>query len=130
MKPSEVLVKELAKLTRALLDEKGRELPNPNPLYVEVTPKRLNLQQQIKRLLNTELSRQAYDQGFESFEESNDFEVEDEFDIPESNTQYEILEEETVIEAPPAPVEEVTPEEVEKPEPEPVLEPVPAPAED
>ncbi len=94
MRPDKKTVEKLKHLKHAMLDEKGRELLNPNPLYVEVGPRRLTLQEQIRRVLHTEISRQAYDQGFESFEESEDFDIEDEFDLEPDSSYEEVIEEE------------------------------------
>lgn len=91
------LLETLKGLSQSMLDEFGRELPNPQPLFVEVTPgRRLTLQQKIQRLLRVELSRQMYDQGMESWEEANDLNIDD--DVPvKFGKGYEIMEDEIPI---------------------------------
>lgn len=72
-------------------DERGRELPDPTPVEVPVHLRRRDgLQDQIRRLIRTELSRQAAAQGMESFEEADDFEVDGEAE--DFVTQYEMTE--------------------------------------
>lgn len=60
----------------ATLTEKGRELGDPvpmePPLGIYQTP---SLIEQIRRSVAEELSRQAAAQGFETWEEANDFDV-------------------------------------------------------
>lgn len=73
---------------RRSLDEKGNEICDPTPAAVSVGFKRPpTLQEQIQRLVRTELSDQAAAQGNETFEEADDFEVGDDYD-PKS--KYEI----------------------------------------
>lgn len=103
-----------------MIGEDGKEYPNPNPLFVDVGPKRLSLQDQIKRILHSELSREAYDQGFETFEESQDFDVPDEDPEPLSGFEVEEMVPETVeqelpTEPLPAPEEPTETPEVEEP---------------
>lgn len=87
------LVEQLTQLRVALLDARGHELLNPRPVQMPTSMQRpLSLQEQIRRVLRTELSRQADAQGHETFDEANDFEVLDEFDI-EPPSQYTMDEE-------------------------------------
>lgn len=107
MKVSAELALKLKKLTEAMYNEEGHEMLNPNPLFLDIGPKRLSLQEQIQRCLSVELSRQAYDQGFETLEEALDFDVGDEAELqPES--MYQAIDEEFVTEVPPA--EAIAPE--------------------
>lgn len=93
MKISKELFDDLSNLVHiGRIDSKGKELLNPNPL-VSVHPleRPPTLREQIQRVLRGELSRQASMQGMESFEESQDFDIEDDsFSIPEGNTPYEL----------------------------------------
>lgn len=82
MEISPELAKKLDELCTAYLDAHGREVVNPKAAFLEVTPVRLSLREQIQRCLRTELSMQAMQQGRESFEESQDFDVQDPFDMP------------------------------------------------
>lgn len=68
------LKEELEKLDSALMTVDGKEILNPKPMYVDVTPGPVSLKEQIQRLLRYELSARADAQGFESFEEANDLE--------------------------------------------------------
>lgn len=57
-------------------DEKGRELPDPTPIAMPVGyHKPEPLIEQIRRLVKNELSRKAEADGFESFEEADDFDT-------------------------------------------------------
>lgn len=80
---------ELEALVVAVIDEEGREWGNPIPVSVDVTPRPLTIKEQIKRLLRVELAARAEAQDAESFEEANDFEVEEEDGEPLSG--YEVV---------------------------------------
>lgn len=67
------------------LDEKGNEVPDPTPASIPAgfkVPE--SLQEQIKRLIRTSLSEQADEQGMETFEESEDFDIDDDMFDPSS----------------------------------------------
>lgn len=68
------------------LDDKGREVPDPNPLEIPVGFKRPeSLAEQVRRLVRSEqLSQSVQAQGFETFEESEDFEIDDDMFDPSS----------------------------------------------
>lgn len=94
MKISKELYDELSKLTEARLSPRGREVCNPMPVEMPVKMRKPEgLHEQIKRILRIELSRQVSDQGAESFEEANDFNVDDGFET-EPYSPYVALEEE------------------------------------
>lgn len=79
------------------IDKDGREVPDPRPLTVHVDFRPLTLQEQIARLMQAELSRRAAAKGHETFEEANDFEVDEEnFQEPPVQTQYTQMEEEFI----------------------------------
>lgn len=70
-------------------DSRGREIPDPRPL--ELSPgavKPESIQSMIQRLVRLQLSQHAVAQGEESFEEANDFDIEDE-DFDDPLTKYE-----------------------------------------
>lgn len=70
-------------------DEYGREIPDPRPM--ELSPGQARpetIQEMMQRLIRTHLSAAAQDHGAESFEESNDFDIEDE-DFDDVLTTYE-----------------------------------------
>lgn len=75
----------------AKYDEFGRELPDPTPLSIPSGfRKPLSIHEQIKRFVREELSQVAEDHKAESFEEADDFDVEDE--DPDPLSPYEIPE--------------------------------------
>lgn len=90
MKISQELNQQFYRLGHAHLNEFGQEVPNSVPAYASVTPKPLTITEQIQRLMRVELSRQAAEQGFESFDESDDFEDEEFDDGPQSGYQQMI----------------------------------------
>lgn len=71
-------------------NDRGEEIPDPTPVEVPLNLRRpLSLQDEMRRFIRTELSQQASAKGDESFEEADDFEVDDE---EEFITQYELTE--------------------------------------
>lgn len=71
-------------------DERGRELPDPTPIDVPLNWKRPpSMQDLIKQHIRVEMSRQAADTGMETFEEADDFEVDED---PDPLSQYELRE--------------------------------------
>jgi len=70
-------------------DSMGREIPDPTPMELApglVRPE--SLQSMMQRMIRQQLSQYAVDQGEESFDEANDFEIEDE-DFDDITTKYE-----------------------------------------
>lgn len=79
----------------AEMDEDGKEHPDQTPLSIPIGFKKPDrLKETIQRLVRTELSKQAMDNEMETFEEANDFDVQDPFDVDEPATQYTLMEEE------------------------------------
>lgn len=71
-------------------DELGREIPDPTPLEMPAGISRpLTIEEQIQRYVRGHLSRMAADQGQETFEEADDFELADE-DPEDFLTPYEV----------------------------------------
>lgn len=69
----------------------GKEYPDPTPLELPIDSTRpLSLREEMRRFIREEFSRHATDDGYESFEESNDFDLDDESDLMFS--QYELAE--------------------------------------
>lgn len=65
--------------TRREFTEEGREVADQTPIAIPAGWDRPeSLQDQIKRLIRVQLSRQALEMGQESFEESDDFDIPDE----------------------------------------------------
>lgn len=80
---------EVVEVWSPKLDDNGHEVPDPRPLQVPAGFKRPpTLAEQVQRLVRGALSRQAAEQGFETFEESEDFDVGDEID---PSTPYEAV---------------------------------------
>lgn len=93
------ITKELLEsLVRAVHDADGHEYNNPTPIEVTAIPNAAaNMRMRIQRIVRHELSRQAESQGFETEEESNDFEVGDSFDSEAYSSKYEIMDEERPV---------------------------------
>lgn len=71
------------------LDKFGHEVPDPTPLSLPSGFRRPEtLQEQVRRLVRTQLSQAAAEQGEETFEESEDFDVDDDFD---PSTPFEVF---------------------------------------
>lgn len=69
-------------------DRQGRELPDPTPLEIPAGFARPpTLAEQIERCFRQVVSRNAAARGHETFEEANDFEVDDD-DPSVANTPY------------------------------------------
>lgn len=70
------------------LDGEGREIPDPNPMEIPAGMKRPEtLAEQVQRLVRTSISNHAAMNGMESFEEAEDFDIEEDFD---PSTPYEV----------------------------------------
>lgn len=78
----------MAKWKGVQLDLLGHEVPDPTPLALPVgfkTPE--SLTEQIQRLVRGAISQEAAERGEETFEEADDFDVDDELDF---RTPYEM----------------------------------------
>lgn len=63
------------------LDEHGREKLDPKPVAMPLGFERPEtLAEQIQRMVRQTVSQEAADQGFETFEDADDFDVGDDFD--------------------------------------------------
>jgi len=66
---------------KAVLNERGHEIVSNKPVALPIDFKRPpTLAEQIRQMVKTELSQSASDQGMETFEEADDFDVGDDFD--------------------------------------------------
>lgn len=102
-KITEDLLSDLTALATAYLDPKGREIPNPKPLVLHTKLNRpLTLQEQIERVFKGRLSDQAQRQGYETLEESQDFDMDDDFDRFDESI-YQVIDEEVPTPRGPAP---------------------------
>lgn len=91
-------------------DELGRELPDQRPVEWPANIKRpLSLQEEIQRFVRVEMAQRAADYGFETFEEADDFNVEDEEDFVSPYEMTELQEDAAMTSAatppPPSPAE-------------------------
>lgn len=86
---------------KRLFDENWGEVGDPTPVEVPLNFRPPpTIQEQIKRFVRTELSRQAAEKGHETFDEANDFGQDDEDDgLPRSAHEFTELEEERLNEA-------------------------------
>lgn len=92
-------------LKSSVLDKRGYEVNNPKPLFIPVDG-RPSLRDRIKRMIRQELSDQAFDKGFETFEQSNDFDMDDEFETDMEKTSYQ-MQDEILSQPPPESPEQV-----------------------
>lgn len=93
MEISKLTYDELSELGSAIIADNGKEINNPKPVVLHTGIKRPpTLQEQIHRVLRGRLSREAEQQGYETLEESQDFDVENEDTEPD--TIYQVLEDE------------------------------------
>lgn len=92
------LAEDLTKLDTAYLNPDGSEVNNPKPIVLHTFLDRpLSLQEQIERVMAGNLSRQAMEQGFETLDESQDFDVDDEFNSGNDESMYQIVDEEVPL---------------------------------
>jgi len=72
-----------------MLDEHGRsEIPDPRPRFIKAKKRKKSPRELIQEAARGLLSQQADENGFDSWEEANDFDVYDPFDVPIPNTDY------------------------------------------
>lgn len=100
MKMSQELFKERAKLKHAQLDGAGREVNNPRPKFVKAIKKPETETERVRRMVQVVLSDQAASHGMESFDDANDFDIEDPFENDVMFSKYEMMEEEFLQEPP------------------------------
>jgi len=68
------------------------ETPDPTPMEVATQPPPLTLREEMRRFIKQELSQQVQNAGFESFEEADDFEIDDFEEDPPMTTGYTVNE--------------------------------------
>lgn len=129
MKVAKDTAKKMNKLLTSTLDKKGREILNPTPMAVPVGLKQpTSLRDQIKSIIENEMSIQAAQQNMETLEEANDFNVVDDFDNQIIDSQYQKVMEEFDQKGPALFMTEEPAPEMEKekdPEPDPEQDPEP-----
>lgn len=74
-------------------DAQGREIPDPTPMAIPVGARRPeSLTEQIKRLVGGALSSRMAEQGAETLDEANDFDIPDEDDdFTRTDTAYQLM---------------------------------------
>lgn len=78
-------------------DDRGREIPDKSVVEVPLKFSRpLTIQEEIKRFVRTEMSRQAAEGGFETFEEAEDFDVDEDEDF-RSPYELTMMQEERIV---------------------------------
>lgn len=98
-------------------DDKGREIPDPVPVAVPHSWERpLSLHDQIKRFIRVEMSQAADLAGEESFEDAEDFDVDEDpdplsaYEIPEAPPEWPGGVKDADPDPPPAPAAPAAPE--------------------
>lgn len=114
LKVSPELFHELKDLVSSVIDENFHEVPNPKPEEIVVSKRPPSLKEQIQRLIKVELSQQMEQQGMETFEEANDFDLEDEGEFISPYEIHDMVEEVPINPSPSPPNNE--PEEAPTPE--------------
>lgn len=72
-------------------NDMGQEIPDPKPLEVPAHLRGAeSTDDRIQRLISQAMSRHAQEQGFESIDEANDFDIDDD-DPDEVFTQHEVM---------------------------------------
>ena len=70
-----------------------KEYPDPTPVEIPMDMKRPEtMDQKIKRIIETQISEKAAMLGEETFEEANDFDIKDDFEVEEPVSVYEVHE--------------------------------------
>lgn len=91
----------MGKTSRQMREEyfrNGKEMPSQEPVFVATNLKRDSEIDRFRRFLRSEeMAKQARQQGFETFEEADDFDVGDDFD---PTSPYEQIFEPVVEEVP------------------------------
>lgn len=70
-----------------MLDDQGREIPDNTPIVVRFRGRVVSQFDQVRAYIRNELSRQAASLEMETFEDANDFDVEDDL-FPVSPHEY------------------------------------------
>lgn len=91
LKVTPELFNELKLLGTSMIDENHHEVPCPVPEEIVVSKRPPSLKEQMQRLIRTELSAQMSNQGMETFEESDDFEIEDDGDPLSGYEVYDMI---------------------------------------
>lgn len=72
---------------QVFMDSEGREIPNPNPIVFHLPGQVVTEYDRVRELIARELAFQASVRGEETFDEANDFDVDDDM-FPVSAHEY------------------------------------------
>lgn len=70
------------------MNDEGQEVPNPNPIVIHLAGTTVNDYDRVREIIRRELSMQMAEEGFETEEEANDFDVEDDM-FPVGQAEYD-----------------------------------------
>lgn len=88
----------LEQLASAIIGPDGKEYGNPKRLFEVGLRRPLSIKEQIQQLMRVEMSKKADEAGFETFDEANDFDVDDDDGDPISPYEVRDMIEEFPIE--------------------------------
>lgn len=99
LKVSKGIVEDLTKLAHAYINSEGKEVLNPVPHFISVGSRRkpFDTREEIRRILRQELSMEMKQQGVESFDEADDFDIEDDFELDLIGSRYALVDDEIPI---------------------------------
>lgn len=81
-----------------MLNDRGHEVPDPTPVEWPAGVRRPEtLTEQIQRLVRVQMSQFAEEQGLETFEEADDFDIDDEEGAPFSPYELTEMQEERTL---------------------------------
>ena len=77
--PDDVFEEEVPESLYGTLNDRGWEIPDPRPVEVPIGFERPeSLEEKIQRMVRTHVSDFAESQGYESFDDADDFDVDEE----------------------------------------------------
>ena len=86
-------ITKLSDIIQTTLNKLGAEINDPRPVFVAGPEERLTINDKIDRVLANRISKEAMFKGLETYDESQDFDIKDPFELPEPGTEYTVLEE-------------------------------------
>lgn len=94
-KPSEITKEQILKLDRAMLTEDGKEILNPKPKLALVgAAKPESLLEKMRKMKKIDQTMEAMEKHHETWEEHNDFHMDDDVDEEFFNTNFTLIEDE------------------------------------
>lgn len=79
-------------VTRQAIQDRGypKERPDPTPIHIPGNDQPLTLREEMRRFVVEQVTQAAVDNGFESFEDADDFDIAD--DEPDLTSAYTVQE--------------------------------------